>query len=34
MRGEVLVTVCDKELLGKTLRRRGMRLEVKKDFYS
>ncbi|MEM2192694.1 MAG: DUF424 family protein [Candidatus Hadarchaeales archaeon] len=33
VKGEVLVTVCDKELLGKTFKRRGMRLEVKREFY-
>lgn len=30
---EILVTVCDKKLLGKTFRRGGMKLEVKKEFY-
>lgn len=33
-RGEVIVIVCDRELLGKTLRRPGMKLEVKESFYS
>jgi len=33
VRGEVLVVVCDRELLGKTLKRRGMKLEVKESFY-
>jgi hypothetical protein len=33
LRGEVLVVVCDRELLGKTLKRRGMKLEIKESFY-
>ena len=32
-RGETLVVICDRELLGKTFRRRGMKLEVKESFY-
>jgi hypothetical protein len=31
--GETLVIVCDRELLGKTLRKRGLKLEVKESFY-
>lgn len=31
--GETLVIVCDRELLGKTLRERGLKLEVKESFY-
>jgi len=30
---ETLVVICDRELLGKTLRREGMKLEVKESFY-
>lgn len=30
---ETLVVVCDRDLLGKILRRRGMKLEVKESFY-
>ncbi len=32
-RGETLVIVCDRELLGKTFRHRKMKLEVKESFY-
>jgi hypothetical protein len=31
---ETIVVVCDRELLGKTLRKRDMKLEVKASFYN
>lgn len=31
--GEILVVVCDEELLGKRFRRGELRLEVKESFY-
>ncbi len=31
--GEVLVVVCDKELLGKKFKQGGLRLDVKESFY-
>ena len=33
VRGEVLVAVCDAELVGKVFREGDLRLEVKEDFY-
>jgi hypothetical protein len=32
--GETIVVVCDRELVGKTLRKRDMKLEVKASFYN
>ncbi|MCK4938222.1 MAG: DUF424 family protein [Methanosarcinales archaeon] len=29
----ILVTVCDRELIGKTLRNNGMKLEIDEEFY-
>jgi len=31
--GEVLVAVCDSELVGKTFREGNLKIEVKEDFY-
>jgi len=33
IRGEVLVAVCDSELVGKTFREGNLKIEVKEDFY-
>ncbi len=33
VRGEVLVAVCDSELVGKTFREGNLKIEVKEDFY-
>jgi hypothetical protein len=32
-RDEIVVVVCDRELLGKTFKRKNMKLEVKASFY-
>ncbi|MDF1556740.1 MAG: DUF424 family protein [ANME-2 cluster archaeon] len=31
--GSILVTVCDRELIGKTLKGNGLKLEIDKEFY-
>lgn len=33
VRGEVLVAVCDSELVGKVFREGSLKIEVKEDFY-
>ncbi|WP_290901194.1 DUF424 domain-containing protein [Ferroglobus sp.] len=33
VKGEVLVAVCDEELVGKTFREKDLKIEVKEEFY-
>jgi hypothetical protein len=33
VRGEILVAVCDSELVGRTFREGNLKIEVKEDFY-
>ncbi len=33
VRGEILVAVCDEDIVGKTFREKGLKIEVKEEFY-
>ncbi|ADC66026.1 Protein of unknown function DUF424 [Ferroglobus placidus DSM 10642] len=33
VRGEVLVAVCDEDIVGKTFREKDLKIEVKEEFY-